>query len=88
MIEVIYEAVDDSDDAIYIRKGSGTDDISGDYNSYSESKKVSVGSYNVTMKGDNGTVSLVTWTDGEFSYAVSTPKMSEEFVTAIIKQMK
>lgn len=40
------------------------------------------------MKGDNGTVSLATWTDGEFSYAVSTPEMSEEFVTAIIQQMK
>lgn len=39
MIEVIYEAVDDSEDTIHIRKGSKTDDISGDYNSYSESKK-------------------------------------------------
>lgn len=88
MIEVIYEAVDASDDTIYIRKGSGADDISGDYNSYSESKQIIIDSYDVTMKGDNGTVSLATWTDGEFSYAVSTPKMSEEFVTAIIQQMK
>lgn len=88
MIEVIYEAVDSSEDTVYIRKGSGTDDISGDYNSYSESKKVIIDSYAVTMKGDNGTVSLATWTDGEFSYAVSIPKMSEEFVAAIIRQMK
>lgn len=94
MIEVIYEKTDDAnnsddlDDVIYIRKGSGTDDISGDYNSYSESKQVTIDFYNVTMKGANGTVSLATWTDGEFSYAVSTPEMSEEFVTAIIQQMK
>lgn len=88
MIEVIYEAVDDSDDTIHIRKGSGTDDISGDYNSYSESKKVTIGSYDVTMKGNNGMVSLATWSDGEFSYAVLTPEMGEEIVTTIIQQMK
>lgn len=94
MIEVIYETVndaddsDDLDDSIHIRKGPGTDDISGDYNTYSESNQVTIGSYDVTMKGDNGTVSLATWTDGKFSYTVSTPKMSEEFVTAIIQQIK
>ena len=92
MIEVIYEKTDDAgeseeDDTIYLRKGIGTEDISGDYNDYAESNQVTIGSYNVTIQGNNGSVSLATWTDGGFSYAVSVPEMSAESVTAIIQQM-
>jgi len=92
MIEVIYEKADDAeeseeDDTIHLRKGVGTEDISGDYNDYAESNQVTIGSYNVTMQGNNGSVSLATWTDGGFSYAVSVPEMSAESVTTIIQQM-
>jgi len=93
MIEVIYEKDDDvkeseEDNSIHLRKGVGTEDISGDYNVYSESNQVDIGSYNVAMQGNNGSVSLATWTDGEFSYVVSVPEMSMENVATIIQQMK
>lgn len=85
IIEVVYES---TDGRIYFRKGPGSDDISGDYNTYAESKQVTVGSYDVTMKGNDGTVSLAMWTDGGFSYVVSVPNMSEEFVADLIRQIK
>ncbi len=92
LIEVIYEKADDAeeseeDDTIHLRKGVGTEDISGDYNDYAESNQVTIASYNVTMQGNNGSVSLATWTDGGFSYVVSAPEMSAESVTTIIQQM-
>lgn len=40
------------------------------------------------MKGNDGMVSLATWSDGEFSYAVLTPELGEEIVTTMIQQMK
>lgn len=94
LIEVIYEKTEDTkeseveDSSIHLRKGTGTEDISGDCNTYSESNQVAIESYHVTMKGNNDSVSLATWTDGGFSYAVSVPEMSAESVTAIIQQMK
>jgi len=92
MIEVIYEKDDEvkeseEDNSIHLRKGIGTEDISGDYNDYAESNQVTIDSYNVTMQGNNGSVSLATWTDGGFSYVVSVPEMSAESVTTIIQQM-
>lgn len=68
MIEVIYTG---GDGEIRIRKGSGSEDISGDYNEYKEISTVSVGSVQVTMKGNSGKVSVATWTDGQYAYAIT-----------------
>lgn len=51
-------------------KDDGTD-ISGDYNEYSSVSNETIGGISVTMKGNEETVSLATWTEDIYSYAVS-----------------
>lgn len=69
MIEVIYSD-DAGTNAIHIRKAAGSGDISGDYNQYAEANTVAVGEVQVTMKGENGQVSLATWTDGGYTFSI------------------
>ena len=68
LIDILYES---GDDTICVRKGVGTEDISGDYNSYAETAVFQVDGMDVTMKGDCGRVSLAVWTSGEYTYSVS-----------------
>lgn len=56
---------------IDIRKGSGKDDISGDYNEYAETNTVIIGDIQVTMKGNDGLVNVATWVNGDYSYAIT-----------------
>lgn len=86
--EIIQMMYSNDTDSITIRKGTGTEDISGDYNVYQESKKVTVGKYTVTESGNDGTVSLATWNDGTYTYALSTPEMDAEAVAALIAQIQ
>lgn len=58
------------DAEICIRKAVGTDDPSGDYNQYSGSRKMTVGDVEVTMKGNDGGVSLAVWQDGNNAYSI------------------
>ncbi|MEA5051492.1 MAG: hypothetical protein VB021_08520 [Oscillospiraceae bacterium] len=70
LIEIIYTDGKDGDE-IRIRKGTGTDDISGDYNRYDASEDVAIADNTVTFKGNDGKVSLAVWTAGGEAYAVS-----------------
>lgn len=74
MLEVIYSDKDleneDAVEAYRIRKAIGSDDISGDYNDYSEKTEVSVSGNQVSLKGNDGKVFVATWTSGEFTYAI------------------
>ena len=54
----------------YIRKAKGSDDISGDYTDYLETKSETVSGKDVTLKGENGKINLITWADGGYSYCV------------------
>lgn len=87
IIQVYYEK-DGSDTVILIRKGTGSDDISGDYNEYTEIKDVQLGDVQATEKGNDGTVRLATWTADEYSYSVSVPGMTEKEIATIIEQVK
>jgi len=86
MIQAIYT---NGDKSLMLRKGTGSDDISGDYNEYSEKNTVQVGELSVTMKGDNGTVSVAVWTNGGCAYAVETQDvpMSADAVSQLIAQL-
>ena len=53
------------------RKSVGTEDNSGDYNSYSETEEITAGPVQGTLKGESGTYTLAVWTDGEFSYSLA-----------------
>ena len=56
---------------IRVRKGKGTNDISGDYNTYAEQTELTSGDAAVTMKGADGLVQLAIWQADGYTYAVS-----------------
>ena len=89
MVEVIYFN-DTDNEGLRIRKAKGTDDISGDYNEYKNVETVKVGEYDVTEKGDEGNIFIVTWTDGTYSYAIDTDRaeLSKKDVANLISNIK
>ena len=68
LIHVLYES---GADTVCVRKGAGSADISGDYNSYAETAVSEVDGMEVTMKGNAGKVNLAVWTSGAYTYSVS-----------------
>lgn len=96
MLEVIYSDKDleneDAVEAYRIRKAIGSDDISGDYNDYSEKNEVSVSGNQVTLKGNDGKVFVAIWTSGEFTYAIDIDMngqgLSSEDVIALANATK
>jgi len=64
------------------------EEIGSDYNEYAEVGTIAVGEYEVTLKGDAGTVSTAIWTDGGYSYAVmSDVPLSLDAMTALVAQI-
>ena len=88
IIQVFYREEADSEEYVLLRKGFGNQDVSGDYNDYSESAVKMVGDYQVTEQGEDGRVLLATWTKGQFSYSISVPSMTAQEVETIILAMK
>ena len=86
LIELIYE---NGQKSIRIRKGRGSGDISGDYNSYKESDTVTIGKFKVSTKGNDGKVSVAVWEDGEYTFAVlADPGVSSLEVSDIISSIQ
>lgn len=74
--------------SITLRKGTGTDDKSGDCNSYAEEGTLTVGDHTLTVKGSDGIINLAVWNDGEYTYSISSAdRLSEDAVTAIAEAM-
>ena len=69
MIQVFY--VDDAENVILIRKAVGSENISGDYNTYTQEDTTTVGDMEVRMKGNDGLIYLAVWTSGDYTYSVS-----------------
>ncbi|MBR4754059.1 MAG: hypothetical protein IK054_02640 [Lachnospiraceae bacterium] len=57
-----------------IRKGVGSDDISGDYTKYEKTETMNIEGLDVQLKSNNNVYYNVTWVNGRFSYAI----MSED----------
>lgn len=68
LIQVIWQS---GDNKITIRKGTGVEDISGDYNQYPHMEEISVGDLQVTVKGSDEAVNTAVWTVGDYAYAIS-----------------
>lgn len=89
IIQVFYENnAQPDDEQILIRKGSGSDDISGNFNSYDEKIQVNINNYQVTEQGNDGKIMLATWTDAGYTYSVSTPGLSKDEIENIILNIK
>ena len=89
MIEVIYFNDTDSE-GLRIRKAKGTDDISGDYNEYKDVEIVKVGDFEITEKGGEGSISVATWNDGTYSYAIDVAEASltKDTIANLISNIK
>lgn len=83
-LQVIYE---NGDNGIAIRKAKGSEDISGDYNEYGENKTLTIGSLEVSTRGNNGKVNVATWVDGEYTYAVSVNSGEAGYDAAVMSDM-
>ena len=82
-IEIDYG--EDKQSAVTIRKAKGSDDISGDYNTYGFERILSIADMRVTVKGDDDLIKLLTWQNGDFTYSMCLPMgMTEKQVMEII----
>lgn len=84
MLQILFEK---GENGIVIRKAKGSEDISGDYNKYSENKTLTVGGLHVLAKGNNGKVNVATWTNGEYTYAVTVGSGETGFDAAVMSDM-
>lgn len=74
---------------ILLRKGVGSEDISGDYNEYTSVTEQDVDGKTVTLKGDGSIIYLATWTDGDYSYSVSFSDGADlDTVLALVNALK
>ncbi|MBP5243471.1 MAG: hypothetical protein J6Z28_01970 [Succinivibrio sp.] len=79
----------ESDKQLYLRKASGSDDISGDYNIYNKTLKNKVGAYDITLKGRDDGFYVSIWSHDDFSYAVTSDSpLSEEQMYFFVNNMK
>lgn len=74
--QIDYEGTDAEGDAqsLCYRKGTGEDDISGDYNVYEVDETVDVAGTQVTLKGSADGYVLAAWNADGYVYAVSVTK--------------
>lgn len=74
---------------ICVRKGKGTDDISGDYNVYNNVSEKKIGGNTVTLKGNGDGVSSAAWTNGTYSYSIySENALTNKLVESIVAAMR
>ena len=85
VICVHYGSEEDVNMIIY--KGTGSEDVSGDYSTYPEIQNIDYDYRNVQLKGNAGKIYLATWTDRQYSFAVRIPDGAElEEVKAVIRE--
>lgn len=85
LLEVIYYQGDQ--EVARVRKGTGVEDVSGDYREYSEVKTEALEGREVTFKGDDGKVVLAIWNDGTYAYSMSVEEteISQEEMATLVK---
>lgn len=72
MIEVIYFSGESSESEIMrFRKAKGTDDISGDYNKYTEESSIESESLHIDTRGKDGMVYAAVWNDNGYAYSMT-----------------
>ncbi len=87
LAQIIYYG-EAADTELIFRKAPGTDDISGDYNVYDESRELTVDGIKISVKGNNGLIYLASWTDGEYAYSISVSQgCKEEAMETILAEV-
>ena len=77
MIEVIYEDASETE-GLRIRKGVGTDPISGDDNRYDSEETQTIAGVSVSVRKNGDLIFVAEWTDGGYAHSIT----SEDGLTA------
>lgn len=72
---------------INYRVAKGNEDISGDYNVYSDTKNVKIGDFDVTLRSGDGKISAI-WTKDNLSYAVYSDGIGEQEISELIASVQ
>ena len=87
MIEVDYTG--ERGGSVCLRKAVGTDDVSGDYNSYDLTQTSRIAGQDVTLRGAENAWYVVTWTRDGYSFAVvSTSALTTSQVEALVAGLR
>lgn len=71
MIEVIYEDTSETE-GLRIRKGVGTDSISGDYNRYDSEETQTIAGVSVSVRKNGDLIFVTEWTDGGYAHSITS----------------
>ena len=71
MIEVIYEDASETE-GLRIRKGVGTDSISGDYNRYDSEETQTIAGVSVSIRKNGDLIFVAEWTDGGYAHSITS----------------
>ncbi len=86
MLEVNYNG--ERGGSVCLRKAVGTDDVSGDYNSYDLTQTSRIAGQDVTLRGAENAWYVVTWTRDGYSFAVvSTSALTASQVEVFVAGM-
>lgn len=84
-LQIIYR--NDKDERICYRTAKSSENISGDYNTYANEKTITIGNYEVTVRG-NENISGAVWNSGEITYSILVDKeLSEKEIMDIIMSL-
>lgn len=87
MLEVDYDG--ERGGSVCLRKAVGTDDISGDYNSYDLTQTSRIAGQDVTLRGAENAWYVVTWTCDGYSFAVVfTSALTTSQVEALVAGLR
>ena len=87
VVQFIYQG-DDKELTYRCVKVDPQTDISGDYTPYSSIDQVSIENATVTIRGDDDTVSLATWEDGELNYSLhSDPPIARDLIKSYLESI-
>lgn len=73
-----------SEKEICYRVAKGFEDISGDYNKYTENITVTINDTEVVTKGNSGKINVATWTKEGMTYSLSTSGLQKDVVIEMI----
>ncbi len=85
MIQVFYG----SESEICIRKGKGSEDISGNYEEYQKSTSLDINGIKVSARGNDEKIYVAVWTDGGYTYSIDAQGgLDTDTVTAAIAEVR
>lgn len=85
MAEISYA---NEEQTLYFRKSIGTEDNSGDYDTYDTLSQITVKDCPITIKGNDQLYNLAVWNDGQYSYSIGvTNGISQDELSVLIETL-